>query len=93
MSSLVVQDYLGGIVWCCDVCIDGNKVGAHYTNQLPDHSIVDLTSEQFDPKEELGQAYPIERQRMQPSRFRADRYEILRKRVAELVGRSKVHKA
>ncbi len=86
MSALVVQDYLGGNILCCDVSIDGDEVGVHYTNRLPDNSLVDLTANQFGANEKLSDAYPIERRRLQPPKFRADRYGILRKRVSALVG-------
>jgi hypothetical protein len=48
VTSLVVQDLLGGEVMICDVVhADGTRQGVHYWNRLAGGLEVDLTWEQF----------------------------------------------
>jgi hypothetical protein len=48
VTSLVVQDLLGGEVMICDVVhADGTRQGVHYWNRLAGGVEVDLTWEQF----------------------------------------------
>lgn len=53
VSALVVNDHLGGVLVCCEVLVDGARVGYHWWNRLPDGCDVDLTRDQFLPEERL----------------------------------------
>jgi hypothetical protein len=53
-TALVLQDWLGGEILAATVSRDGEAVGAHYWNQLPDGTEVDLTGGQFIASESLS---------------------------------------
>jgi hypothetical protein len=83
VTSLVVQDYLGGQVLCRKMT-DGN---IHYLNRLPDNSEVDLTDAQLDY---LG-AQPIKakttvynRKRLLRFKTVIKRYLLLKTRIEEI---------
>jgi hypothetical protein len=87
-TALVVQDWLGGEILAATVSRDGESVGAHYWNRLPDGTEVDLTGGQFLATETLSE------QRVAPSRppdseFQAHRgfipYLLLSQRVRALL--------
>ena len=89
-TALVLQDWLGGEILVAVVCRDGEPVGVHYWNRLPDGSEVDLTGGQFIPGETLSE------QRVAPARppdrdFQAHPgygpYVLLRERVRALLER------
>lgn len=54
-TALVIQDWLGGEILTAEVSRDGDPVGVHYWNRLPDGKEVDLTCGQFLPSETLGE--------------------------------------
>jgi hypothetical protein len=54
-TSLVLQDWLGGEILAATVSRDGEPVGVHYWNRLPDGSEVDLTGGQFIASETLSE--------------------------------------
>jgi len=87
VTSLVVHDIFGGELLAADVFRGGERVEAHMWNRLPGGLEVDLTREQFENGEVIGE--PSVRQR--PERFGPDhpryhRYEaylVLARRVQE----------
>jgi hypothetical protein len=54
-TALVIQDWLGGEILTAEVSRDGDPVGVHYWNRLPDGREVDVTRGQFLPSETLGE--------------------------------------
>lgn len=85
VTALVVQDYLGGDLLRCPMT-DGNS---HYWNRAPNGIEIDLTIQQFL----FTEAMPIKQETIvryreyvlsYPDTLR--RYEILRKRVKEIIG-------
>jgi len=80
MTALVVQDILGGDLIIAEVYVDGDQVGHHYWNRLPDGSEVDLTGDQFRPDEEIVGASVVPRPDGPPRRC-WEEYELLRSRV------------
>jgi hypothetical protein len=91
ITSLVVQDLLGGELLGADVYLDGERIMAHMWNRLPSGIEVDLTREQFKRGEVVGE--PVERPRTakiaDPSHPRFHRYEkylILSQRVRSRLG-------
>ncbi len=91
ITSLVVQDLLGGELLGADVHLDGARVEAHMWNRLPSGLEVDLTREQFRRGQVVGE--PVVRRRTpaiaEPSHPRYHRYEqylVLSARVREKLG-------
>ena len=80
MTALVVQDLVGGDLVLGEVHIDGCKVGNHYWNRLADGSEVDLTGDQFLPREVVVNGNVVTRPPDAPRRHRKQ-YELLRERV------------
>jgi len=80
MTALVVQDLLGGDLILGEVHVDGTKIGNHYWNRLPDGTELDLTAEQFLPKEVIVNGQVVTRPPDAPRRHR-EQYELLRDRV------------
>jgi hypothetical protein len=68
ITSLVVQDLVGGELLAADVCIADRRIEAHMWNRLPSGIEVDLTRDQFKRGEVIGQ--PVVRPR--PAAFAAD---------------------
>lgn len=83
-SALVVHDYLGGDLVCAEVHVEGKRVDYHWWNRLPDGRETDLTREQFAPHEIVMEGTYASRPSA-PGRV-ADQYEVLRTRVADLLG-------
>jgi hypothetical protein len=54
-TALVLQDWLGGEILSAVVSRDGEPVGVHYWNRLPNGIEIDLTLEQFIPSETLSE--------------------------------------
>ena len=88
ITSLVVDDLLGGELLGADVYLGGERVEGHMWNRLPTGTEVDLTREQFTRGQVIGE--PIARQRTpaiaDPSHPRYHRYEqylVLAARVRE----------
>lgn len=91
ITSLVVQDLLGGELLGADVYLAGERVEAHMWNRLSSGIEIDLTREQFGRGEAIGE--PVARQRTaaiaDPSHPRYHRYEqylVLSARVRERLG-------
>ena len=90
ITTLVVNDLLGGELLSADVYLDGERVEAHMWNRLPSGIEVDLTREQFRRGEIIGE--PIARPRpatFDPEHPRYHRYEqylVLSKRVRASLG-------
>ena len=91
ITSLVVQDLLGGELLGADVYLDGVRTEAHMWNRLASGLEVDLTREQFRGGEVIGE--PTVRTRTaaiaEPSHPRYHRYEqylVLAARVRARLG-------
>lgn len=91
ITSLVVQDLLGGALLGADVFLDGERVEAHMWNRLPCGIEVDLTREQFKRGEVIGE--PVVRQRTaaiadptHPRYHRYVKYLVLAERVRARLG-------
>ena len=91
ITSLVLQDILGGDLLGADVYLAGERVEAHMWNRLPSGIEVDLTREQFRRGEVVGE--PVVRPRTaaiaDPSHPRYHRYEtylVLSRRVRTRLG-------
>src|SRR5579875_2413073 len=89
-TAIVLQDWLGGEVLAAEVWRDGQKVGAHYWNQLPDGTEIDLTAGQFLPNEQVVGRRVTSRPPQADLRRHPgyQPYALLRDRVAELLGPS-----
>ncbi|WP_219105707.1 hypothetical protein [Austwickia sp. TVS 96-490-7B] len=87
MSALVIQDLLGGDLLLGEVFVDGQKIGYHYWNRLPDGTVVDLTAEQFAEEETVVGCEVVERPAGAPRHF-AEPYVVLRARVLNMVDRN-----
>ncbi|MCI4061174.1 hypothetical protein MRQ36_00735 [Micromonospora sp. R77] len=86
VTALVVQDLLGGELVLGEVFVGAAKVGHHYWNRLPDGRQVDLTADQFRPKEVVVGGEVQHRPPGVPRRCR-EQYRTLRLRVlAQLDG-------
>ena len=75
ITSLVVQDYLGGEI--CKVAVGS---GSHYFNVI-DGKVVDLTAEQFGREISYDDMIKVERDEMLPARDTKRRYLELKHRV------------
>jgi len=93
VTSLVVQDLVGGELMASDVFLDGERIMAHMWNRLPSGIEVDLTREQFLDGEVLGE--PTIRQRPpasvlddagHPRHHRYQSYLVLAARVRTQLG-------
>lgn len=80
VTALIIQDLLGGELVLGEVIAGDAKVGYHYWNRLPDGRVVDLTADQFHPRETVVGAQVRQRPPGPPGRCR-QQYEILRQRV------------
>lgn len=85
VTSLVLQDLLGGSLLLADVHVNGEKVGHHYWLRLVGDIEVDLTRDQFDPSEIVGPPKVVHRPPDAPRRCR-EQYELLRARVFGALG-------
>ena len=80
----MLQDCLGGDLLMADVCVDGKKIGVHYWNRLPEGTVIDLTSDQFQPGEELTDPCEVNRPPGPPKKG-AEAYHLLSRRVQALL--------
>ncbi|MGH3440297.1 MAG: YunG family protein [Sciscionella sp.] len=80
VTSLVLQDLLGGELVLGEVLRDGVRHGVHYWNRLPGGAEIDLTREQFQIGEEVVGGHVVPRPPDGPRRCR-EQYELLRTRV------------
>lgn len=88
VSSLVVQDYLGGDL--VRVAVSGGSINEkHYFNRLDDGTIIDVTRSQYlqpvtmtdSPVDLVAKGYVSNRERMLADDDTRSRYEILRQKV------------
>ena len=80
VTSLVLQDYLGGELLEAKVFVGDEQPGYH-TWLILDGVEIDLTRDQFTPEEVVGEAYLVPRITGPDMRL-AEQYETLRARVA-----------
>jgi hypothetical protein len=85
VTTLVLHDLLGGEMLLADVHDAGRKTGHHYWLRLPGGVEVDLTRDQFLPREIVGPARVVLRPPDAPRRCR-EQYELLRDRVFTALG-------
>ncbi|WP_280395152.1 YunG family protein [Nocardia brasiliensis] len=86
ITALVVQDVFGGDLMLGDVYLVEEQRGYHWWNRLPDGAEVDLTLEQFRLGETVTNGRVV--RPVGPLRRRVEEYELLRRRVADHVGRA-----
>ncbi|MET7274512.1 hypothetical protein ABZS59_25445 [Streptomyces flaveolus] len=84
VTALVVNDLLGGDLVYGEVRVDGQVTDHHWWNRFGDPEI-DLTREQFGPRETVGPGTAVERPPGPPARCR-EQYLLLRRRVFEHLG-------
>ncbi len=83
VTTLVVQDYLGGSILRCDI----PELGSHYWNLIPGVGELDLTREQYHSELPIPRGIEVSRRRvLEGDRAIAartpERYELLASRVA-----------
>jgi hypothetical protein len=90
VTSLIVQDYLGGDLIRYEVT-DDHLSETHYMNQLSDGTVIDLTASQYTSTINMKRK-PIStgefgsvRDKRLADRSTALRYEILKRRVEQLL--------
>jgi hypothetical protein len=94
VTSLVIQDLLGGEILAADVSLKGERIMAHMWNRLAGGLDVDLTRDQFRNGEVVGE--PTVRQRpaeFDPAHPRYHRYEaylVLSARVRDRLAVNRV---
>ncbi|MEU0137569.1 hypothetical protein ABZ172_26580 [Streptomyces sp. NPDC006296] len=81
VTALVIHDLLGGELLRGEVRVDGERVDHHWWNRLDAGLEIDLTREQFAPRESVTGGVPVERP-AEIVRLREE-YELLRARVLE----------
>ena len=93
VTSLVVNDLLGGELAAADVFLDGQRIMAHMWNRLSSGIEVDLTREQFRQGEVLGEARFMQRlpdsvlaDPAHPRYHRFRDYQVLAARVRAQLG-------
>ena len=90
-TSLVAQDYLGGDIQKLVTHFHGKRE-THYRNILHDGSIIDYTRSQYPTEQalepatvEFGRYHSVREKHLSDAATR-QRYELLRKRVSEILG-------
>ncbi|MEZ8236517.1 hypothetical protein AB4116_01035 [Vibrio splendidus] len=73
ISALIINDYFGGKLVLWKVFLGEDRVGFHYSNELPDGTLFDSTGDQFWESEELKEPSSFERPDKLPKNG-ADRY-------------------
>lgn len=86
VTALVVHDLFGGVLVSGEVWLDGEQHGFHLWNLLPGGLELDLTRDQFRRGQEVVGRRAKARPKGRLPR-RAAEYHLLRKRVAERLGR------
>lgn len=86
VTSLVVQDLLGGELLAADVHLDGERLMAHMWNRLPSGVEIDLTRDQFRNGESVGEPRvagprPADFPKDHPRYHRYESYLVLAERV------------
>lgn len=87
VTAMVLNDLLGGELIRGEVHVDGVRTDYHWWNRLGEGVEVDLTREQFGPKEIVVGGDVIVRPPVSEWRRLQVEYAILRDRVAERLGR------
>ncbi|MGA3020443.1 MAG: hypothetical protein ABSD68_00635 [Candidatus Micrarchaeales archaeon] len=87
VTALVVQDYLGGRLIVVDVLTGGKQSDLHFYNELEDGKRVDLTRLQFAEGTAFGAPKYAEREDVLSYPDTVKRYELLKSRVEETLGR------
>ncbi|MCI0386280.1 hypothetical protein [Streptomyces sp. CNQ085] len=85
ITSLVVNDLLGGELVVGEVFRGGEQEGYHWWNRLPNGVELDLTREQFIRGEAVTGGRPVERPQGR-TRHRWEEYLVLRGRVEGRLG-------
>ena len=85
MTSLLIRELLGGEILVANVLREGERVERHAWNLLPSGVAVDLTREQFQNGEVLGEA-AVEEPLF--TKRNPERYELLASRVREEISAS-----
>ncbi len=92
VTSLVVHDLLGGELLGSDVYLDGERVEGHMWNRLASGIEVDLTRDQFQRGEAVGEpvvhARPATFDPTHPRYHRYESYLVLADRVRTRLGSS-----
>ncbi len=91
VTTLVVQDLVGGDILAADVYLDGERIEAHMWNRLASGIDVDLTRDQFSRGEVIGEPKVVQRTSAiaDPAHPRYHRYEaylVLADRVRARLG-------
>lgn len=95
VTALVVQDYLDGEL--LRDAVTAPHVEKHYYNRLPDGSVIDLTSSQYqsDAKRVLSPpsagTHPSVREKLLSDPSTARRYSLLRERVKATLTQTQNH--
>jgi len=95
MTSLIVNDYLGGKIVRAFVRADGKRI-RHYFNIIDDSSVVDLTRQQFPegtkvPKGvERNTIFPSTRDYLLSAPYTKDKYKLLKARFEQARQNEKV---
>ena len=92
ISSLIINDYFGGKLVLWKVFIGDKQTGFHYSNELPDGSKIDVTSDQFWTNEEVKDPESFDRPN-KPPKNGVDRYLALSKLVKEKLASTSVEEA
>jgi hypothetical protein len=85
ITSLVIHDLLGGELLAAGVYLDDERIESHMWNRLPSGLEIDLTRDQFNGGEVLGE--PMQRPRPaefdpdHPRYHRYEKYLVLSERV------------
>jgi hypothetical protein len=87
-----VHDFLGGELLAADVYLEGERVESHMWNRLSSGVEIDLTRDQFQRGEAIGEPTPRPRPAKldpaHPRYFRYEQYLVLSKRVRSRLGLS-----
>lgn len=93
VTSLVVNDFVGGDLMSSDVFLNGDRIMAHMWNRLPSAVEIDLTREQFrngevlgDPKARTRPAASVLADAAHPRYHRYQAYLVLAARVRARLG-------
>ncbi|CAM5254181.1 hypothetical protein STENM223S_10170 [Streptomyces tendae] len=84
VTAMVLNDLLGGELIRGEVHVDGERVDYHWWNRLGRGVEIDLTREQFGPRENVVGGVVVPR----PAEIRRlrEEYELLRDRVLDRLG-------
>ncbi|MFG3000854.1 alpha/beta fold hydrolase [Streptomyces sp. NPDC048340] len=86
ITSLVVQDIVGGELMCGEVWLDGEQQGFHCWNVMPGGIRIDLTREQFRRGQVVTPGQPMGKRPGGRLPRRWEEYQLLRQRVIDKLG-------